>query len=327
MLMIVQIFLLIVGFFLLIKGADFLVDGASGVAKKFRVSAALIGLTIVAFGTSAPEISVAFQSFAAGSTDITLGDVIGCAISNVLLLMGIGALIRPIKIQKETIKFEIPMYVGIAGVFVALLLFSPEKMISRVGGAILLAMFAGFLAYTVSLAKKKKRATAAEKKEQKEAEKRFKSNIALVILGLLGVIFGSSLVVDNAQLIAEALGVSERVIAMTIVALGTSLPELITTITASRKNEQELMVGNAIGSNIFNICFVLGLPIVIFGGLSVANFSSFDLIMMGVAAVLLVVFGFSGKKITRLEGAMMLVVFVLYYIVLFIGPENLFMLA
>lgn len=311
--MFLQIILLIVGFVLLIKGADFLVEGASGVAKKFGVSTALIGLTIVAFGTSAPEISVAFQSFAAGTTDLTLGDIVGCGVSNILLLLGVGAIIRPIAIQKRTLKIEIPFYLLVAGVFVALACFGEGEMISRLEAVVLLVFFGAFLAYTFWLAKQKTKVTRAEREEIKKAKKRFWVNLLWVVLGLVGVIFGSDMVINSATEIATTLGVSEKIIAMTAIAIGTSLPELITTITASRKNEQDLMVGNIIGSNIFNFCLVLGLPTVIYGSLSTASLGIFEIVAMMTAAVLLYVIGLTGKKITRAEGVLMLSLFVLYF--------------
>lgn len=318
-----QFLLLILGFVLLIKGADFLVDGASGIARKFKISEAVIGMTIVAFGTSAPEISVAFSSFTAGNTDVTLGDIVGCAVSNILLLIGLAAVIRPVKISKTAAKKDIPFYILIIATFVALILVGifTGGSINRIGGGILTALFCIFLFNAISTAKKTK---AETKKSKKIVQKNIWWYIVFTLAGLGMVILGSDFVVNSASDIAASFGVSERIIAMTIVALGTSLPELVTTIIAAKKNEQELLIGNAVGSNVFNITFVLGLPTLIYGNLSVANFGIFDLISMAVAALALVyvVKNQKDSKITRGEGIAMLVLFAIYYTVLLVLGLN-----
>lgn len=310
-----QFLLLILGFILLIKGADFLVDGSCGIARRFKISEAVIGMTIVAFGTSAPELSVAFTSFIDGTTDLILGDIVGCAISNILLLIGVAAIIRPVKISKESSKKEIPFYLLVIGVFVGLILFASyfieEKTIGRIGGIILISLFIVFLLNAIKSAKKKN--NKPEKREKKEAKKSILLYSIYAVGGIISVIAGSNLVVNSATKIALDFGVTERIIAMTIVAIGTSLPELMTTIVAARKNEQGLLLGNAIGSNIFNITFALGLPTIIFGGLSVANFGIFDLASITLAAVILWTVTRKDKKITRLEGAVMLSTFAIYY--------------
>lgn len=319
--MIWQIILLILGFILLVNGADFLVDGASGIARKMHIPEIVIGLTIVAFGTSAPELSVAFQSFALGSTDLTLGDIIGCAISNILLLLGLGAVIRPIKLDKTTQKREIPFYVIVILTFIALILIAyyTSGNIGRIGGVILLTLFGVLLYFTISTAMAKMKSKASKTNSEKiEKERNVILSLIMTVGGIVGVIFGSNLVVTGATAIAEAFGVSERIIAMTIIAIGTSLPELMATIVAARKNEQGLLIGNAIGSNIFNICLALGLPIMIFGKLSVINFEMFDLVMMGIAAIMLFIFTKKDAKISRKEGVVFLATFAIYYCVLFI---------
>lgn len=309
-----QILLLVVGFVLLIKGADWLIDGASSAASHFKVSKMLIGLTIIAFGTGAPEFAVSISSFLNGSTDVLLGNVVGSNIINILLLIGVGALIRPIKIKKDTIKKELPLLLLISVIFVALFLDmilagADQNLITRTDGLICVLLFALFLFYIISLAKK-------NRSKAKEVEKpKFKLSISflLILLGLVGVVGGAELVVSSASTLAGMAGVSERVIALTIVALGTSLPELVTTITAAKRGETELLVGNIIGSNIFNICVVLGLPVLIFGGIAPENFDILDPIIMILAVVLLFIFSATNKKITRLEGALMLLVFTAYY--------------
>lgn len=312
-----QVVLLIVGFVILIKGADFLIDGASSTASHFKVSKLLIGLTIVAFGTGAPELAVSISSMVNGTSDMLLGNVIGSNIVNILLLIGIGAAIRPIKIKRDTITKELPLLLLISVVLTVLFFDTVSgvdvNVISRTDGLICLACFAIFLFYIIAMARKNRKAA-------KEVEKpKFKLPIALllVVLGLAGVVGGAELVVNSATNIATAFGVPERIIALTVVAFGTSLPELITTIKAARKNETELLVGNIIGSNIFNICIVLGLPAAIFGTIIPDNSDMVGLIvdmaMMVVAVVLLWIFARSGRKISRGEGFAMLGVFVAYY--------------
>lgn len=315
-----QIILLIVGFVILIKGADWMIDGASSAASHFKVSKLLIGLTIVAFGTSAPELAVSFASLLNNTSDMLLGNVIGSNILNILLLIGIGAVIRPIKIKKETISKELPLLLLTTATFVVLFLgtiFSENHVFSRASAGITLLTFCVFMFYIITTAQKNRKA-------DKEVEKpKFKLGLSLllIVIGLAGIIGGAELVVNSATTIAQSFGVSDRIIALTIVAFGTSLPELVTTITAARKNETELLVGNIIGSNIFNICIVLGLPALIFGTVSptmpttsLETISQFlDLGIMALAAVLLFIFAKTGKKISRAEGVAMLIVFTAYY--------------
>ena len=315
-----QIILLIVGFVILIKGADWMIDGASSAASHFKVSKLLIGLTIVAFGTSAPELAVSFASLLNNTSDMLLGNVIGSNILNILLLIGIGAVIRPIKIKKETISKELPLLLLTTATFVVLFLgtiFSENHVFSRASAGITLLTFCVFMFYIITTAKKARKA-------DKEVEKpKFKLGLSLLltVIGLAGIIGGAELVVNSATTIAQAFGVSDRIIALTIIAFGTSLPELVTTITAAKKNETELLVGNIIGSNIFNICIVLGLPALIFGTVSptmpttsLETISQFlDLGIMALAAVLLFIFAKTGKKISRAEGVAMLIVFTAYY--------------
>ena len=233
---ILQVALLIIGFVFLIKGADWLVDGASSVASNFKVSKLLIGLTIVAFGTGAPELAVSFSSLINGSTDILVGNVIGSNIINVLLLIGIAAVIRPIKVQKDTVSKELPLLLLISTALIILLLDVnlAEAVIntfSRADAIICLLFFCIFLYYLFSLARK-------NKKEAKKVEKpkyKIGKSFLFVILGLVGVVGGSQLVVNSASTIATTIGISERIISLTIIALGTSLPELVTSIVASRK--------------------------------------------------------------------------------------------
>lgn len=309
-----QILLLIVGFVILIKGADWLIDGASSTASHFKVSKMLIGLTIIAFGTGAPEFAVSISSLLNGTTDMLLGNVIGSNITNILLLIGIGALIFPIKIKKNTTSKELPLLLLISTILIVLfldtlLMNTDANTISRADGIICLLFFSIFLFYIISMARK-------NRKSNKEVEKpKFKLGISLllILIGLVGVVGGAELVVSSASFIAKSIGISDRIIALTVVALGTSLPELITTIKAAKKKETELLVGNIIGSNIFNICIVLGLPVTLFGTITPESFEIIDIVMLiGSAAILLLV-SKTGHKITRLEGAAMLIMFLIYY--------------
>lgn len=316
--MIINILLLILGFILLIKGADTFVDGASSTAQNFKVSKVLIGLTIVAFGTSAPEFAVSMNALASKSTDMVLGNVIGSNIMNILLILGVAAVIHPISIKNNTVKKELPLTMLISTLLVVLFLDirlgnNEINEITRSDAIVILLFFSIFLYYLVTLAIDKK-------KQDKKEEPKFKlgKSILFVILGLAGIIIGSDLVVDSASKIATLLGVSERVISLTIIAFGTSLPELVTTIISSRKGEQDLLIGNIIGSNIFNICVVLGIPVAIFGGITPGSFQIMDLIMLLISAFLLYVFSKTYKKITRLEGALMLIIFFMYYVTVFV---------
>ena len=316
--MIINILLLILGFVLLIKGADIFVDGAASTASNFKVSKMLIGLTIVAFGTSAPEFAVSMQALATGSTDMVLGTVIGSCILNILLILGLAAIINPIKIKSNTVKKELPIALLISSLLAVLMLDMKldnklVNQITRSDAIVILLFFSVFLYYLVNLAKKKKE----ENKEEKPKYKLFKSLI-FVVLGLGGIIIGSNLVVDNASDIATLLGVSERVISLTIIAFGTSLPELVTTIVSSRKGEQDLLLGNIIGSNIFNICVVLGIPVAIFGTITPGSYNIIDLIMLVGSSLLLFLFAFTKKTINRWEGILLLLSFAVYYILVFV---------
>ncbi|MBR5647815.1 calcium/sodium antiporter [Candidatus Saccharibacteria bacterium] len=313
--LILPIILLVVGFVLLIKGADWLVDGASSIATHFRVSKTLIGLTIIAFGTSAPELAVSISSLANGSTDMLLGNVIGSNIMNVLLLIGIGAIICPIKVSRETTKKELPILLLISTALVVLFLDislndEPSNSITRSDAIVCLLFFAIFLYYLIVMAKRN-RETKATKKEKPK----YKMGMACImsVVGLVGLVGGSQLVVGSATDIAHMMGVSDRIIALTIIALGTSLPELVTTIVAARKKETDLIVGNIIGSNIFNICIVMGLPVAIFGTITPESFEMIDIVMMILSALLLFIVTRRDEKVSRREGALMLLVFVVYY--------------
>lgn len=312
--MFLNILLLIVGFVILIKGADIFVDGASNTAQNFRVSKMLIGLTIIAFGTSAPELAVSLSALASGSTDMVLGNVIGSCILNILLILGIAAVIRPIRIKTNTVHKEIPLCLLISTLLAVLFLDmmlndGATNQITRADAIVMLLFFLIFLYYLITLAKHNKENKVKEEKPKMKLGK----SLIYVALGLAAIILGSEMVVQNSTAIATAIGWSERLIALTIIAFGTSLPELVTTIVASSKGEQDLVVGNIIGSNIFNICIVLGIPVAIFGTITPASFQMLDIIMLVASALLLFLFAATTKRITRAEGIIMLIAFAAYY--------------
>ncbi len=313
--MFLNILLLIIGFILLIKGADVFVDGASSTAQNFKVSKMLIGLTIIAFGTSAPELAVSVSALASGSTDMVLGNVIGSCILNILLILGLAAIIHPIRIKANTVRKELPLCMLISTLLAVLFLDvqlggSGQDQFSRSDAIVVLLFFTIFLYYLVSLARSSK-----ENKVNKNEKPKFTlgKSILLVLLGLAGIIVGSEMVVQNSTAIATAIGWSERLISLTVIAFGTSLPELVTTIVASKKGEQDLAVGNIIGSNIFNICIVLGVPVVLFGTITPASFQMLDIVMLVASAVALFIFSLTTRKISRAEGAIMVTSFVAYY--------------
>ena len=315
--MVLQIILLIIGFIVLIKGADIFVDGASSVALNFKLSKMLIGLTIVAFGTSAPEFAVSVKSIISNNSDMVLGNVIGSNILNILLIIGICSLIKPIKVKSNTVMKELPIVM----LFSTLLFFlikddlfvSNVNMVSRNDGFVILLFFAIFIYYLISIMRNKK------DEDGESAKYGIGKSILFTLLGIVCIIMGSNVVVDSASSIATMIGISQKMIALTVVAFGTSLPELVTSIVSTRKGEQEILVGNIVGSNIFNIGIVLGLPVAMFGGIPAIGFNIVDLITMIVAAVLLFAFAYKDHKVGRYEGIFMLIVFVIYYTFVIIG--------
>ena len=316
--MIVNILLLVLGFVLLIKGADFFVDGASSTAQNFKVSKMLIGLTIIAFGTSAPEFAVSMQSLAKGSTDMLLGNVIGSNILNILLILGVAAVINPIKISDNTVKKELPICMLLSTLLVVLFLDIKladglVNQITRSDAIVILLFFTIFIYYLVSLVKQKK-----EKNEEKKPKFKLGKSLLFVAIGLAGIILGSDMVVNNASDIAVSLGLSERIIALTIIAFGTSLPELVTTIVSSKKGEQDLLLGNIIGSNIFNMCVVLGIPVALYGTITPDSFNYIDLVVLIGSTFLLFLFAETKRTITKMEGYLMLFTFIIYYVLVFV---------
>lgn len=317
--MIWQILLLIIGFVVLIKGADIFVDGAASLAQNFKLSKMLIGLTIVAFGTSAPEFAVSVKSIISNNADMVLGNVVGSNILNILLIIGICSLIKPVIVKNNTIKKEIPIVILISTLLFFLMkdnLFdnSAINFITRNDGFVILLFFLIFIYYLISIVRNKKDNDADEL-----AQFGVRKSIIFTILGIVCIILGSNFVVDSASNIAESLGVSQKMIALTIVAFGTSLPELVTSIVSIKKGEQEILVGNIVGSNIFNVGMVLGVPVALFGSIPAIGFNNIDLVVLLLSAVLLFLFSFKDHKIGKLEGIIMLVIFAVYYSFVIIG--------
>lgn len=294
--------LLLIGFVLLIKGADFFVDGSSSLARIMKVPSVIIGLTIVAMGTSAPEASVSINAALAGSNDIAISNVIGSNLFNGLVVVGICAFMAGFKTNSEILKRDMPLNIIVTAILCIMLL---DRHINRIEGIILLIGMAVYIAAMV-ISALKNRETADECKILS-----LPKSLIFIIGGLIAVIFGGTLVVDNACLIAKDFGVSENFIGLTIIAIGTSLPELVTSITATRKGDSGLALGNAIGSNLFNILFILGMSATICP-LNVLSESIIDCIILLVSAVILYVFARTKKTMNRWEGIVCVFLYVGY---------------
>lgn len=312
--MIISLILLIIGFIILIKGSDMFIDGASSVATHFKLSKILIGLTIVAFGTSAPEFAISIHALLDGSGDIVLGNVIGSNILNTLLILGIASIICPLRVKNNTVKKEIPIALLISTILVVLFsdtLFDTVGInrISRSDGIVMVLFSLIFVYYLISTMRNK-----IDEDSEEKPMYGLKKSIIYTIIGIIALVLGSDLIVENAVVIASKLGISERIISLTIIALGTSLPELVTTITAAVKRQQDILIGNIVGSNTFNICLVLGLPVALIGPIEMATFSGIDLSMLLISSVILFIFAITDYKITKREGVFMLLTFITYYI-------------
>ena len=301
---------LALGFVMLWKGADWFVDGASAVASKFGIPQIIIGLTIVAMGTSAPEACVSIMGSIQGNGDIAVGNVVGSNVLNVLIILGLSAVVLPLIVQKNTVYIEVPFVIAVT---VILLLLGLDGKIGRIDGVIFLLLFIVYLVYLYICARKNKE----EPLEEPEKQKPLWLSILFTVLGLAIVIAGSQFTVDTATFLAKKIGLSERIIGLTIVALGTSLPELFTSVSASRKNNPDIAIGNIIGSNIFNIIFVLGLASVI-SPLSFAKDFIIDAFFAIGAVVMLLLIVLPKKRLPRWAGALMLASYVVYFVILLI---------
>ncbi len=319
--MAVNILLIALGFVLLVKGADFLVDGASGVAKRFHIPEIIIGLTIVSIGTSMPELFVSITSAIDGYSDMAIGNVIGSNLCNLLLILGISASINPIIFKKETKLIEIPICLGVSIVF--LILANIGNSISRIDAIILIALFIGFICYTIMMAKKGEDFDEiSEEEKQRSAEEGKKRkiivNIIYIIIGIIALKIGGDLVVEHSEKIAKMFNVSDKIIGLTIVAIGTSLPELVTSVTAALKKNSDIAIGNIIGSNIFNMLLIIGAA----AAISPMNYNTSYNLQMGiliVATIVLGIFPYTDRKdeMTISNGITYLMLYALYMAMLF----------
>lgn len=294
--------LLILGFVLLIKGADFFVDGASSIAHILKIPSVVIGLTVVAMGTSAPEASVSIAAGIAGNSDISLGNIIGSNIFNLLMVIGISAVVYPVVSQKDIIGRDMWWNIGVSAALFALI---ADGEISRIEGVLLL------LGMTVYLIIVIRNALKTRITDQADAEMSLSKSIIALVLGLAAIIAGGNMVVDNAELIAKAWGMSDTLVGLTIVAVGTSLPELVTSLTAARKGDSGIALGNAVGSCLFNIMFILGLTSVLTPINAAAELVT-DTGIMIAASVITLVFSLSGKKTNRKEGLLCVLLYAAY---------------
>lgn len=308
----VQIVLLAAGFMMLIKGADWFVDGAASLAGKFGIPQLVIGLTIVAMGTSAPEAAVSISSALKGNVGITIGNVIGSNIMNILLILGIASIIIPVAVQKSTKQYEIPFVIAVTVLLAALGL--SDGTISRLDGLVLWIFFLGYLFYLFRMATK---GEASIEVVENQIDKVWKMVLLIFVGGGL-IVWGSDVTVDAASNLASLFGMSDRIIGLTIVAFGTSLPELITSVTAAKKGNADIAIGNIVGSNIFNILFVVGTAALITPVIYPASFLA-DSIVAVLSAVLLLVCVFNREnKLKKGGGMIMLAVYLAYFGYLFI---------
>ena len=307
---VIQLLLLVVGFVLLMKGADWFVEGASKIADRFGIPQLVIGLTIVAMGTSLPEAAVSIASALKGSAGITIGNVVGSNIMNVLVILGLTAVICAIPVKKSTVRYEIPFTIAITVLLAVLGLV--DNKISRAEGGILWAFMILYLLYLLKMAK----SGEAQEETSEEAEKQSLIRLLLmVVVGAAMIVFGSDLTVDAATELAIVFGVDDRIIGLTIVAFGTSLPELVTSVTAALKGKTDIAVGNIVGSNVFNILFVVGTSALI---TPVAYNKGFlvDRVAAIAAVVLLLLCVLRKKTLGRLGGALMLAGYAAYFVYL-----------
>ena len=295
--------LLLVGFVLLIKGADFFVDGASSIAGKLKVPSLIIGLTVVSMGTSMPEAAVSISASLTGSNSISLGNVIGSNIFNLLMVVGISSLILPIAADKDILKRDMPINIGITVALLVMLLIGGE--LSRIDAAILLVMLAGYMFLLIR--------SALKNRIEDEAPKVYSwlKSIILSVVGAAAIILGGNLVVESAKTIALNLGMGETLVGLTVVALGTSLPELVTSIVAAKKGDSGIAMGNVVGSCIFNILFILGMAGVISPMTADSAFFIDTGILIGIC-LLMLLFAFTRKKTDRVEGGICVLIYIGY---------------
>ena len=300
----IQLILLIVGFILLIKGSDFFVDGSSNIASILKIPTLIVGLTIVAFGTSAPEAAVSITSSLSGNNALAVSNVIGSNLFNMMLIIGLCALLRELKIGRDVLNKNLPFLVVITAILSGFIIIGWS--ISRVEGIILFLLIIGYVSYLVYSAKNTKEAQIVEKPKMSLLR-----SIIYIVGGVAGIIIGADFVVDSASYIAIAFGMSETLVGLTIVAIGTSLPELVTSLTALKKEENQLIIGNVIGSNIFNILFVLGASSII-SQITINPNMIVDIALMLGVTILFFIFGKTQDKYDKKEGFILVALFIAY---------------
>lgn len=320
---IIPVLYLIVGFVLLVKGADFFVEGASSIAKRMHIPTIVIGLTIVAFGTSAPELAVSLSAAIKGSNDIAIGNVVGSNIFNLLVVIGVSAMISPLTVKRSMIKKDYPLSIFAAvllGVLCldSVLFHAKETTLGRMDGVSLLVCFVFFMYITVREGLRGRK--DAKKEHEDEVENMsfpIGKSIVLLVVGLAGIVFGGDLSVEGAKEIARAFGLSEALIGLTIVAIGTSLPELVTSIVAAKKGESDISLGNVVGSNIFNIFLILGVSGTILP-MRVANTYIYDIAILVIVSIVFFIPICKTKKVTKGVGAAMSATYAAYMVYLFV---------
>ena len=300
--MLLDVVLIVVGVALVLFGADRLTEGASALARRMNVPEIIIGLTIVAAGTSAPELFVSLVSALKGTPDLAVGNVVGSNTMNAMLIVGCAAMVAPMTISRSTVKKDIPFSVGAS---VLLILLAVDSFLGRVDGIILLLGSAVFMAYTLMQAK-----TGSTDEVQAETSPVWK-NIVYLVGGLLGLVLGSNLFVDSASSVAYALDISEGVVGLTVVAGGTSLPELATSVVAARKGQSAIAIGNVIGSNVFNILLILGLTATI-SPMEIEGITTIDMAVMLISVALVWMFSFTRYTVERWEGAVLVGGYLVY---------------
>lgn len=299
---------IIIGFILLIKGADLLVDGASAVAAKFGIPKIIVGLTIVAIGTSMPELMVSASAALEGFSDLSIGNVVGSNIANLLLILGICAIINDLPFKKSTAKIENPFMLIVTVILLFMANNDNTHIISRTEGIILIIICILYLAYNIYMAKK-----TDTSEEESEVEMSVSKALIYIIIGIIALKFGGDFVVDNTTTLATAIGISEKLISVTLVSVATSLPELVTSITATRKGVVDIAIGNIIGSNIFNIILILGISSII-SPINYAVSYNFDLILLIVMCAIFLIIPFIKKryKMVRYQGFIFVTIYALY---------------
>lgn len=309
--MLTSILILLVGFVLLYFGGDYLVKGSSTLALQLGVTPLLVGLTVVAFGTSSPEMAVSIKAGMSGVGDVALGNVVGSNIFNILGILGLAALIQPMTVKAQIVKIDMPICIGVS---LALCWLYRDGVLSRVEGIGLFIGIVIYVIFSIRLAKKEKQEVQAEFAEGiQEDHKPLWMNLTFIFGGLVALVFGGRFFVDGSVAIARSVGVTEAVIGLTIVAIGTSMPELATSLIASAKKEGDIAIGNVVGSNIFNILSILGITAML-QPLAMGNITWVDMGVMVATAVILVPFMFTGLRIERWEGGVMLTGYVAYVV-------------